>query len=137
MFLLYGNRPFNLRCLSTDSFFHRGDDYWQGFGVGYTISFFISFVLSLLDFLRLLLIILKYLVYSVFFIKCFFGTQNYAFQKRRGLVSFAHRDPGVMFTDVASWSLRLFLNTPLFIGKSFIFKDAGEFDPISWGSGEF
>ena len=137
MFLLYGNRPFNLRCLSTDCFFHSGDDYWQGFRVGYTISFFVSLVLSLLDFLRLLLIILKYLVYLVFFIKCFFGTQNCAFQVRRGLVSFARCDPEVMFTDVASWSLRLFLNILLFIGKSFIFKDAGEFDPISWGCGEF
>ena len=50
------------------------------FRAGYTISFFASLTLSLFDFLRLLLIIFKYLVYLVFFIKCFFGTQDCVFQ---------------------------------------------------------
>ena len=95
------------------------------FRAGYTISFFVSLALSLLDFLRLLLIIFKYLVYLLFFIKCFFGTQDCAFPVSRGLVDYARWEPGVMFIDVASWTLRLFLNIPLFIGKSFIFKDAG------------
>ena len=95
------------------------------FRAGYTISFFVSLTFSLLDFLRLLLVIFKYLVYLVFFIKCFFGTQDCAFPVSRGLVNFARRDPGVMFTDVVSWSPRLFLNILLFFGKSFIFKDAG------------
>ena len=95
------------------------------FRAGYTILFFVSLALSLFSFLRLLLIIFKYLVYLVFFIKCFFGTQDCAFPVSRGLVDYACRDTGVMFTDVASWSLQLFLNIPLFIGKSFIFKDAG------------
>ena len=95
------------------------------FRAGYTISFFVSLALSLLDFLRLLLKIFKYLIYLAFFIKCFFGTQDCAFPVSRGLVNFSRCDPGVMFTNVASWSLRLFLNIPLFIGKSFIFKDVG------------
>ena len=95
------------------------------FRAAYTISFFVSLELSLLDFLRLLLKIFKYLVYLVFFIKCFFSTQDCAFPMSRGLVNFGRRDLGVMFTDVTSWSLRRFLNIPLFIGKSFIFKDAG------------
>ena len=95
------------------------------FRAGYTISFFVSLALSLLDFLRLLLIIFKYLVYLLFFIKCFPGTQNCAFAVSRGLVNYARCDPGVMFIDVALWTLRLFLNIPLFIGKSFLFKDAG------------
>ena len=94
------------------------------FRAGYTISFFVSLALSLLDFLRLLLIIFKYLVYLLFFIKCFFGTQDCAFPVSRGLVDYARCGPGVMFIDVASWTLRLFLNIPLFIGKSFVFKDA-------------
>ena len=64
------------------------------FRAGYTISFFVSLALSLLDFLRLLLIIFKYLVYLLFFIKCFFGTQDCAFPVSRGLVNFACRDPG-------------------------------------------
>ena len=107
----------------------RGNDYWETtamgmttervFRAGYTISFFVSLTLSLFDFLRLLLIIFKYLVYLVFFIKCFFikcffGTQDCAFPVSRGWVDFAHCNPGVMFTDVASWSLRLFLNTPVY-----------------------
>ena len=96
------------------------------FRAGYTISFFfVSLALSLLDFLRLLLIIFKYLVYLQFFIKCFLGTQNCAFAVSRGLVDYARCNPGVMFIDVALWTLRLFLNIPLFIGKSFLFKDAG------------
>ena len=107
------------------------------FRAGYTISFFVSLALSLLDFLRLLLIIFKYLVYLLFFIKCFFGTQDCAFPVSRGLPDYACCGPGMMFIDVASWTLRLFSGIPLFIGKSFIFKDAGYFDPISWGSGEF
>ena len=94
------------------------------FRAGYTISFFVSLALSLLDFLRLLLIIFKYLVYLLFFIKCFFGTQDCAFPVSRGLPDYARCGPGVMFIDVASWTLRLFLNIPLFIGKSFVFKDA-------------
>ena len=95
------------------------------FRVGYTISFFVSLALSLLDFLRLLLIIFKYLVYLLFFIKCFFDTQDCAFPVIRGLVDYPRSDLGVMFIDFSSWALRLFLNIPLFIGKSFIFKDAG------------
>ena len=91
------------------------------FRAGYTIFFFVSLALSLLDFSPLFLKIFKYLVYLVFFIKYFFSTQNCS----RGLVNFGRRDLGVMFTDVTSWSLRRFLNIPLFIGKSFIFKDAG------------
>ena len=94
------------------------------FLAGYTISFFVSLALSLLDFLRLLLIIFKYLVYLLFFIKCFFGTQDCAFPVSRGLVDYVHCDTEVMFIDVTSWTLRLFLNISLFIGKSFIFKDA-------------
>ena len=119
------NGSFDLRCLSTGCFFHGGSDYYRVFQAGYAISFFVSLALCLLDFLRLLLIIFKYLVYLVFSIKCFFGVQDYAFRVSRGLVDYARRDPGVMFIDVASWSLRLFLNIPLFIGKSFIFRDAG------------
>ena len=95
------------------------------FQAGYTISFFVSLALSFLDFLCLLLIIFKYLVYLLFFVKCFFGILDCAFPVSRGLVDYAHCDPGVMFTEFASWTLRLFLNIPLFIGKSFIFKDAG------------
>ena len=95
------------------------------FWAGYTIPFFVSLALSLFDFLRLLLIIFKYLVYPVFFIKCFFSTQDCGFPMSRGLVNFGRRDLEVMFTDVTSWSLRLLLNIPLFIWKSFIFKDAG------------
>ena len=95
------------------------------FRAGYTISFFVSLALSLLDFLRLLLIIFKYLVYLLFFIKCFFGTQDCAFPVSRGLPDYARCGPGVMFIDVASWTLRLFLGIPLFIRNSFIFKDAG------------
>ena len=72
------------------------------FRAGYTISFFVSLGLSLLDFLCLLLIIFKYLVYLLFFIKCFFGTQDCAFPVSRGLVDYAHCEPGVMFIDVAS-----------------------------------
>ena len=106
-------------------FFTMGMTTERVFRAGYTISFFVSLTLSLFDFSRLLLIIFKYLVYLVFFIKCFFGTQDCALPVSRGLVDFACRDTGVMFTDVASWSLQLCLNIPLFIGKSFIFKDAG------------
>ena len=71
------------------------------FRAGYTISFFVSLALSLLDFLRLLLIIFKYLVYLLFFIKCFFGTQDCAFPVSRGLPDYARCGPGVMFIDVA------------------------------------
>ena len=95
------------------------------FRAGYTIPFFVSLALSLLDFLRLLLIIFKYLVYLLFFIKYFFSTQDCAFPVSRDLVDYAHCDPGVMFIHIASWTLWLFLNLPLFIEKSFIFKDAG------------
>ena len=95
------------------------------FRTDYTTSFFVSLALSLLDFLRLLLIIFKYLVYLLFFIKCFFGTQDCAFPVSRGLPDYARCGPGVMFIDVASWTLRLFLGIPLFIRNSFIFKDAG------------
>ena len=69
--------------------------------------------------------------------KFIFGTQDCAFPVSRILVDYVRCGSGVMFIDIASWALRLFLNIPLFIGKSFIFNDAGWFDPISWGSGEF
>ena len=98
---------------------------WQGFRADYTISFFVRLAFSLLDFLCLLLIIFKYLVCLVFFIKCFFCTQDCAFPMSRGFANFGRRDIEVMLTGVTSWPLRLFLNIPLFIGKSFIFKDAG------------
>ena len=70
------------------------------FRAGYTISFFVSLALSLLDFLCLLLIIFKYLVYLLFFIKFFFGTEDCAFPVSRGLVDYAHCDPEVIFIDV-------------------------------------
>ena len=70
------------------------------FRAGYTISFFVSLGLSLLDFLCLLLIIFKYLVYLLFFIKFFFGTEDCAFPVSRGLVDYAHCDPEVIFIDV-------------------------------------
>ena len=127
MFSLCGNRSFDLRCSSHLIgwvFFTVGMTTDRVFQAGYTISFFVILALSLLDFLRLLLIIFKYLVYLLFFIKCFFGTQDCAFPVSRGLPDYARCGPGVMFIDVASWTLRLFLNIPLFIGKSFIFKDA-------------
>ena len=106
-------------------FFTVGMTTDRAFRAGYAISFFVSLSLSLLDFLRLLLIIFKYLVYLLFFIKCFFGTQDCAFPVSKGLVDYGRYDPGVMFTDVTSWMLQLFLNIPLFIEKSFIFNDAG------------
>ena len=106
-------------------FFAVGMSTDRVFRAGYTISFFVSLALSLLDFLHLLLIIFKYLVFLVFFIKCFFSTQDCAFPMSRGLANFGRPDLGIMFTNVTSWSLLLFLNIPLFIGKSFIFKDAG------------
>ena len=106
-----------------DGFLAVGMSTDGGFRVGYTISLFVSLVLSLLDFLRLLLIIFKYSIFLVFFIKCFFSTQDCTFPITKGLVNFVRRDLGEMFTDVTS--LQLFLNIPLFIGKFFIFKDAG------------
>ena len=63
----------------------------------------------------------KYLVYPVFFIKCFFSTQDCAFPISKGLVNFGRRGLGVMFTNVTSWSLRLFLNIP-FLLKSSLFS---------------
>ena len=95
------------------------------FRAGYTISFFVSLALSSLDFLRLLLIIFKHLVYLLFLIKCFFGSPDCTFPVSRGLVNYTRCDPGVMFIDVASWTLQLFLDIPLFIGNSFVFKDVG------------
>ena len=77
------------------------------FLANYTISFLVSFAFCLLDFLRLLLMVFKYLAYLVFLIKCFFRTQNCAFPMSKGLVN----------TPV--------LNIPLFLRKSFIFKDVG------------
>ena len=106
-------------------FFAVGMSTDRVFRAGYTISFFVSLALSLLDFLRLLLITFKYLVYLVFFIKCFFNTQDCTFPMSKGLVNFGCHDLALMFTDITSWSLPLFLNVPLFIGKFFIFKDAG------------
>ena len=105
-------------------FFTVGMTTERVFRAGYPISFFVSLSLSLLDFLCLLLIIFKYF-YLLFFIKCFFGTQDCAFPVSKGLVDYGRCDPGVMFIDVAAWTLQLFLNIHLFIGKSFIFKDAG------------
>ena len=95
------------------------------FRTGYTISFFVSLALSLLSFLRPLLIIFKFSVYLIFAIKCFFGAQDCAVQMNRGLVNFDCRYLGEMFTDVTSSSLWLFLNIPSFIRKSFTFKYAG------------
>ena len=59
----------------------------------------------LLDFLRLL------------FMKYFFSTQDYAFPIRNDLVNFGFCDLGEMFTDVTSWSLRLFLSISLFMER--------------------
>ena len=71
-----------------------------------------------------LLIIFKYSIYLVFFTKYFFSTQDCTSPISRGLASFGRHDLEMMFTDVTLWSLRLFMNIPLLIGKSFIFKDA-------------
>ena len=95
------------------------------FRTGYTISFFVSLTLSLLSFLRPLLIIFKFSVYLIFVIKCFLGAQDCAVQMNRGLVNFGCRYLGEMFTDVTSSSLWLFLNIFSFIRKSFTFKYAG------------
>ena len=103
-------------------FFAVGMSTVRVFGAGYKISFFVGLTLSLLDFLRLLLIIVKYSVCLIFFIKCFFSTHDCAFLMSRGLVNFGSRDLEVMFTDLTSWSLRLFLSIPLFIGKSLFLK---------------
>ena len=92
------------------------------FRAGYTISFFLSLAFSLLDFLGPLLIVFEYSVCLIFFIKCFFSIQDCAFPLRWCLVNFGYRDFGEIFTDVTPWSLQLFLNIPLFIGKSFTFK---------------
>ena len=72
----------------------------------------------------MLLIIFKYSAYLVFFIKCFFSSQDCACPMSRGLVNFGRRELGKMFIDVTSWSLRLFFNIPFLIGKSLIFKNA-------------
>ena len=77
------------------------------FWANYTISFLVSFAFCLLDFLRLLLMVFKYSAYLVFLIKCFFRTQNCALPMSKGLVN----------TPV--------LNIPLFLRKSFVFKDVG------------
>ena len=63
----------------------------KGFQVGYTISFFVSLVLSSLDFSSLLLIIFKYSSFLIFFIKCFFSTQDCTFPISRSLVNFVRR----------------------------------------------
>ena len=103
MFFLCGKRSFDLRCLSTGWFFFMvGKTTDRVFRADYTISFFVSLALSLFDFLCLLLIIFKYLVYLLFFIKCFFSTQDCAFPVSRGLVDYARCGPGVMFIDVTS-----------------------------------
>ena len=116
---MFRNQPFDLQCLLADCFvflllfFFAVETSTDGiFRANYTISFFVSLALSLLDFLRPLFIVFKYLVYLVFFIKCFFITQDCAFPVSRGLVNFGRSDFGEMFTDVTSWSLRLFLKIP-------------------------
>ena len=78
-------------CLTISLGIHKTENYTANlFRANYSISFFVSLVLSLLDFLRPLLIIFKYLVYLVFFIKCM----------NKSLVSFGRRDLGETFTDV-------------------------------------
>ena len=116
----------NLICgaYQLTGFFAVGMSTDRVFRAGYTISFFVSLALSLLDYLHLLLIIFKYLVYLVLFMKWFFSIEDFTFPMSRGLVNFDRLELGVIFTNVTLWSLRLFLNIPLFIGKSFIFKDA-------------
>ena len=116
----------NLICgaYQLTGFFAVGMSTDRVFRAGYTISFFVSLALSLLDYLHLLLIIFKYLVYLVLFMKWFFSIEDFTFPMSRGLVNFGRLELGVIFTNVTLWSLRLFLNIPLFIGKSFIFKDA-------------
>ena len=72
--------------MSTDGFLRAG----------YTMSFFVSLTLSLLDFLRLLLTIFKYSIYLFFFITCFFSTKDCAFPLSKSLVNFGPRDLGEM-----------------------------------------
>ena len=67
-------------------FFTVGMSTHRVFQAGYTISYFVSLALSSLDLLCLLLIIFKYFVYLVFFIKCFFSTHDCAFSMSRGLL---------------------------------------------------
>ena len=58
------------------------------FRAGYTISFFVSLALSLLDFLCPLLIIFRYSVYLVFFIKMFFQYSEWCFSNEQGFGQF-------------------------------------------------
>ena len=124
------NQSFDLQCLSADFFFSfffflQLECLLTGFFEHAMRYHFLLAWHFLYHLLPMLLIIFKFSVYLVFFIQYFFSTRDCAFPMSRGLVNFAHHDLEMMFTNVTSWSLRLFLNIPLFNGKSFPFKDAG------------
>ena len=100
-----------------NDFFAVGMSTDGAFRGNYTISFFVCLALNLLGLLRLLLIVFKYSVDLVFFRKCF-SVLRIALFKWAGVWS--------MLDVVTSERCSLiFLNIPLFIRNSFVFKDAG------------
>ena len=92
----------------------------------------VLFIVNLVNFL--LLMVLSYTVFPVLFKSYSYSALDSAIPTNRCLIRLGDNKLGR--TSINLTFLQLLLCNNLFIGKVFIFKDAGYFDPISWDSGD-
>ena len=93
----------------------------------------VLFIVNLANFL--LLMILSYTVFPVLFKRYSYSALDCAISTNRCLIRHDDNKLGRKSINDYLRFLQLLLCNNLFIGKVFIFKDAGYFDPISWDNG--
>ena len=89
------------------------------------IIFFVNRVLLSLPVLRIALIFLTCMVYSVIFTLYCFNTLVCANLVSKSFGRLACFDLGSTFIDIVPWFVKLFLTILFLTGKALIFKDAG------------
>ena len=95
----------------------------------------VLFIVNLVIFL--LLMILSYTGFPVLLTRYCYSALDCAIPMNRCLIRYGNNNLGRASIDGNLRFLQLLLCNSLFIGKDLIFKDAGQFKPISWGSGDF
>ena len=102
------------------------------------IQCFVSRVLFIFNLvILLLLMVLSYKVFPVLFKRYCYSALDCAISINRCLIRHGSNNLSRTTVDGNLRFLQLLLCNNLFIGKVFIFKDAGYFNPTSWGSGDF
>ena len=102
------------------------------------IQCFVSRVLFIVNLvIFLLLMILSYIVFPVLFTRYCYSALDCVIAMNRCLIRYGSNNLGGKSIDGNLRFLQLPLRNGPFVKKVFTFKDAGQFNPISWDSGNF